>query len=66
MRDPSSYSTGDKFLAWQRPMHAGNGLGLIWWGLVFVIGFLLPLFVGTGLTMWLLKRRNKRRVAAQA
>lgn len=37
-----------------------------WWGLVFVIGFMPPLFGGTGITMWLLKRRNKRRVAAQA
>ena len=65
VRDPATYSSGDKFLAWQRPMHAGNGFGLIWWGLVFVIGFLPPLFVGTGLSMWLLKRRNRRRVAAQ-
>ena len=64
VRDPATYATGDKFLAWQRPLHAGNGLGIIWWGLVFVIGFLPPLFVGTGITMWLLKRRNKRRVAA--
>lgn len=65
VRDPAAYAAGDKFLVWQRALHTGNGLGLAWWMLVFLIGFLPPLFVVTGLSMWLLKRRNKRRVAAQ-
>ncbi|MBY0509142.1 MAG: PepSY domain-containing protein [Rhodospirillaceae bacterium] len=66
VRDPAAYGPVDKFLAFQRQLHAGYTLGIIWWVLVFVIGFLPLLFVGTGLAMWLLKRRNKRRVAAQA
>jgi len=65
VRDPASYTTMNKFLSWQRQMHAGNGLGWIWWILVLLSGFLPLVFVITGLSMWLLKRRNKRRVAAQ-
>jgi uncharacterized iron-regulated membrane protein len=65
VRDPAAYGPVDKFLAYQRQLHAGYTLGFVWWLLVFVIGFLPPLFAGTGITMWLLKRRNKRRVALQ-
>jgi uncharacterized iron-regulated membrane protein len=65
VRDPAAYGMLDKFYAYQRQLHAGYTLGIVWWVLVFVIGFLPPLFVGTGITMWLLKRRNRRRVAAQ-
>jgi uncharacterized iron-regulated membrane protein len=65
VRDPAAYGMVDKFLAYQRQLHAGYTLGLGWWVLVLLSGLLPPLFVGTGLTMWLLKRRNKRRLAAQ-
>ena len=64
-RDIDAYSTVDKFLAFQRQLHAGNGVGWWWWIPVLISGLLPPLFVGTGITMYLLKRRNKRRVAAQ-
>lgn len=66
VRDPAAYAAGDKFLAWQRAMHAGNGLGWVWWILVFISGLLPALFVGTGITMYLLKRRNKALVKARA
>ncbi len=66
LRDPqTNYTTKDKWLAWQRQFHAGNGLGWIWWSLVFVSGFLPLLFVVTGISMWWLKRRNRLRVEAQ-
>lgn len=64
-RDIDAYGTMDKFLAFQRQLHAGNGVGWWWFILVFISGFLPPLFVGTGITMWWLKRRNKKRVMAQ-
>jgi len=66
LRDPQrNYSTKDKWLVWQRQFHAGNGLGWWWWTLVFISGFLPLLFVITGISMWLLKRRNRARVQAQ-
>lgn len=66
LRDPQgNYSTMNKFLAWQRQLHAGNGLGWWWWGLVFLSGFLPLLFVITGIAMWWMKRRNRLRVQAQ-
>ena len=47
--------------AWQRPLHEGIGLGLVWKLLVFAAGLLPPLFVITGISMWLIKRNAKRR-----
>jgi uncharacterized iron-regulated membrane protein len=65
LRDPQgNYSTLDKFLTWQRQLHAGNGLGWWWWGLVFLSGFLPLLFVVTGVTMWWMKRKNRLRMQA--
>ncbi len=64
VRDPKSYSAADTFLTWQRPLHTGLGLGWIWWSLVFLSGFLPLMFFITGFCMWLIKRRNKRRVMA--
>jgi uncharacterized iron-regulated membrane protein len=66
LRDPqSNYSTKDKWLVWQRQFHAGNGLGWIWWTLVFLSGFLPLLFVITGISMWWLKRRNRLSMQVQ-
>jgi uncharacterized iron-regulated membrane protein len=57
IRDPAAYATNDKLLAWQRALHSGRGLGMVWWLLVFVSGLLPPLFAATGVTMWWLRRR---------
>ena len=40
--DPSDFNAGETWLAWQRAMHAGAGLGPVWKALVFLVG-LLPL-----------------------
>jgi uncharacterized iron-regulated membrane protein len=61
LRDPRDYNFGDSVLAWQRPLHTGAGLGWPWRVLVFLSGFLPALFAGTGVTMWLLRRRARAR-----
>ncbi|WP_029008020.1 PepSY-associated TM helix domain-containing protein [Azospirillum halopraeferens] len=63
--DPRTYSVGETIAAWQRPLHAGQGLGWVWKILVFLSGALPPLFAVTGVAMWLLKRRARRATAAQ-
>ncbi|HEY4276555.1 MAG TPA: PepSY-associated TM helix domain-containing protein [Rhizomicrobium sp.] len=52
-RDPSA-----SVMAWQRPLHQGSGLGLIWQFLVFLSGLVPVLFVFTGVVMWLKKRKR--------
>lgn len=60
VRDPAGYSAGETVLAWQRPLHAGEGLGGLWKWLVFLSGVLPPLFAVTGTLMWWLKRKARR------
>ena len=60
LRDPRTYSLGEAVLAWQHAIHAGQGLGGLWRGLVLASGLLPPFFVVTGITMWLIKRRIRR------
>jgi len=45
-------------MAWQRPLHQGSGLGMIWQFLVFLSGLVPALFVFTGVVMWLKKRKR--------
>jgi len=66
LRDPRQFSTGESFLAWQRALHVGSGLGWGWRILVFLSGFLPLLFAITGFAMWLTKRRLRRTAAAAA
>lgn len=59
--DPRYYTTGETIMAWQRGLHAGEGLGWVWKILVALSG-LLPLAFGvTGIAMWLMRRRAHRR-----
>jgi uncharacterized iron-regulated membrane protein len=62
IRDPRGYTFGEKVLAWQHAVHAGDGFGWPWRLLVFVSGLLPALFVGTGISLWLLRRRARRAV----
>ncbi|MBL8628831.1 MAG: PepSY domain-containing protein [Rhodospirillaceae bacterium] len=64
VRDPAALSGIDKFLISQRGLHVGAGYGVVWWALVFLSGFLPLVFTVTGITMWWLKRRNKKRMQA--
>lgn len=59
-RNPPAAAQGERFVAWQRPLHSGDGWGPVWRALVFVSGFLPLLFVITGTVMWLKKRKGKR------
>jgi uncharacterized iron-regulated membrane protein len=61
VNDPLAH--GD-IMAWQRPLHQGAGLGAIWRVLVFLVGFMPALFVVTGVTMWLKKRRQRISMSA--
>lgn len=60
VRDPATYSAGETVMAWQRPLHAGEGLGPLWKWAVFLSGILPPLFAVTGTLMWWLKRKARR------
>jgi uncharacterized iron-regulated membrane protein len=64
IRDPATYSLGARLMAWQHATHAGAGLGPVWHLLVGLSGLLPALFAITGISMWLLKRRTKRKIAA--
>jgi uncharacterized iron-regulated membrane protein len=64
IRDPATYGLGARLIAWQHATHAGDGLGPIWHLLVGLSGLLPALFAVTGISMWLLKRRARRRIAA--
>jgi uncharacterized iron-regulated membrane protein len=59
VRDPRKYSFLENVQAWMRALHEGKGLGLWFKILVFLSGFAPPLFVITGLIMWLQKRKSK-------
>ena len=59
--DPQNLPAGDAFLAWQRGLHTGAGLGGIYRFLVFLSGLIIPLFAVTGISMWLLQRRMRAR-----
>jgi len=61
IEDPRSLGRVDTAVAWQRPLHAGRGLGPIWNGLVFVSGLLPLLFSITGISMWWIKRRARKK-----
>ena len=54
--DPREYSIGEKILAWQHALHAGQALGWVWKLLVFLCGLLPLLFAVSGVTMWRLRR----------
>jgi uncharacterized iron-regulated membrane protein len=61
VQDPRTFTTGETIMAWQRAVHEGSGLGPVYKLLVFLSGFAIPLFAVTGVMMWLIKRRAKKR-----
>jgi uncharacterized iron-regulated membrane protein len=57
--DPQRFSLGERIIAWQHALHAGQGLGWVWKILVFLSGLLPLLFTVSGVAMWRLKRQRK-------
>ncbi len=61
VQDPRDFTVGQTLTAWQRALHYGLGLGPVYKLAVFISGLIIPLFSITGIAMWLIKRRNRRR-----
>jgi uncharacterized iron-regulated membrane protein len=66
VQDPRTAPFGARLLATLRMLHFGEGLGPVWRACVGVAGLSLSLIAITGLWMWLLRRRNRRRVMRTA
>lgn len=60
--DPRSYASGERVVLWQRWLHSGLGLGIVWRVLVFLSGFLPLFFAITGTWMWVLKRKQRAKM----
>jgi uncharacterized iron-regulated membrane protein len=62
--DFRKYAVGERIILWQRQLHSGLGLGLLYKALVFLSGLLPLVFAITGVRMWWVKR-TARRLAPQ-
>jgi uncharacterized iron-regulated membrane protein len=60
--DFRNYAVGERVVLWQRALHSGLGLGLLYKALVFLSGLLPLLFGITGVRMWWVKRAQRRLV----
>lgn len=56
--DSRDLPAGSTFLQWMFPLHNGDALGLLGRLLVFIAGLLPAVLFGTGVYMWLKKRRR--------
>ncbi len=65
LQDPRREPAGAAVLAWLRVVHFGQAFGPAWRAVVTLTGLLLSLLTVTGATLWLLRRRNRNRVARQ-
>jgi uncharacterized iron-regulated membrane protein len=54
---------GETVLRWAHDLHEGMGLGPLWRGATVLVGLVVPLMAVTGAMMWLLRRRNRKRIA---
>jgi uncharacterized iron-regulated membrane protein len=63
LQSPATQSTGERVLRWTHDLHQAVGLGPVWRGVTIAAGIAVPLFAVTGWTMWLLRHRNRRRIA---
>jgi uncharacterized iron-regulated membrane protein len=60
VRDPHSYTLGERIISTLRPLHEGHVLGWPWRIALFAIGVSPLFFAVTGVTMWVFKRRRRR------
>ena len=65
LQDPRTQPMGAVLLAWLRALHFGEAFGFPWRVLVFLTGLALPTLAVTGVTLWLLRRRNRLRLQSQ-
>ena len=63
IQSPSTASGGETVLRWAHDLHFGQGFGPVWRGLTVLVGLALPGFGVTGVSLWLLRRRNRGRLA---
>lgn len=59
-RDPKYFSIGEKIIAWQHALHAGEEFGLISKTINFLAGLSILLFSITGVMLWWIKRKSKK------
>lgn len=59
--NPAAFAPAETVLAWQAPIHFGQAIGPVWRVAVCLSGLLPAIFAYTGLTMWLLRRKARRR-----
>jgi uncharacterized iron-regulated membrane protein len=62
-QSPQTLGWAETTLRWAHDLHEGAGLGPLWRGATALSGVVLPLMAVTGATMWLLRRRGRRRIA---
>lgn len=65
LRKYSDASLGDKFIAWQFPLHNGEAFGIVGRCIIFIMGFIPAILYVTGILMWLKGRSAKRKVNRQ-
>ena len=63
-QDPRNGPAGLSVLNWLRAMHDGGAAGPTGRLVICLLGLILPVFPVTGLAMWLLRRRQRRRARA--
>jgi uncharacterized iron-regulated membrane protein len=65
LQDPRTAPAGMLVVGWLRALHFGEAFGSPWRLLVALCGIVLPALAVTGVTLWLLKRRNRVRLTGQ-
>ncbi|MDZ7651865.1 MAG: PepSY-associated TM helix domain-containing protein [Burkholderiaceae bacterium] len=65
-RSDRTRTAGETFMHWLFPLHSGSAFGPVGMLAMFVTGLAPMLLVGTGLWVWLRKRRGERIAAAHA
>ncbi len=66
LQSPETQAAGERIFRTTHDLHEAVGFGTVWRGLTIVAGLALPLFAATGWWMWLLRQRNRKRVARAA
>jgi uncharacterized iron-regulated membrane protein/SAM-dependent methyltransferase/uncharacterized protein YbaR (Trm112 family) len=66
LTDPARFNPTQRVLAWQRTIHFGQGFGWGWRILVCLSGLLPIIFAYTGISMWLIRHRTRRRGVRRA